>query len=158
MIALLFAGCTKNLVSYSTSTRQDEETEKTIQFTLSSKMDIVLERAMSESETKVDKGVLVIKNGKKINQVIIPGGTKGAIINRLGDIVWVSFEKDDNLWLPFQESANKKNDYVLISPDSLKYGDETYGITSGRFSQILFDLQKINKKNKQKHFAKGRKV
>lgn len=161
MFALLFVtGCSSNLVPYSTSNRLDDEIERKIQFRLAKDVDIILERVMSESETKVSNGTVFIRNGKKINQIIFPGGTKCVIINRLGDIIWISLEKSDDLWLPFEESADKKNTYTLISSDSLKYGDDEkrYGIVSGKYSQIICNMEKSDPIKKHRHFAKGRKV
>ncbi len=166
-LALGFSSC-KNLVPYSNNLRDqfnlNESQIRKIQFYVSS--DIILQREMSSANTKVESGKIKMVNGRRVQEIIIPVGTKGVLtdIPRENKML-VSFEIDDNHYLSFGVNPNANNHYTLLASNwngsigTVTYAGEKYETNpESKFSQLMVDLRKIQNMETKQRVAKGRKV
>lgn len=167
ILALSFGSC-KNLVPYSNNLRDqfnlNEQQIRKIQFYVST--EIVLQREVSSANTKIESGKIKMLNGRKVQEIIIPVGTKGVLtdIPRENKLL-VSFELDDNHYLSFGVNPNANNHYTLLasswngSVGTVTYAGEKYQANpESKFSQLMVDLRKIQKLQTKQRVAKGRKV
>ncbi|MCW5907487.1 MAG: hypothetical protein KIS94_06485 [Chitinophagales bacterium] len=166
-IAVLFASC-KNLVPYTNSMKQQygwsNEEVKKIQFYVSH--DIVLQRDHTQGSTEIVHGKIKTVKGKKIEEIIIPRGTKGVVtqIPRENKLL-VSFEMSDDYYLSFGVNPNMGDKYVLLASEwnngvgKVTYsGREYWTDPDSKYAYLLVDLRKIQKLELKQRVAKGRKV
>lgn len=166
-IAAFISSC-KNLVPYTDALRQQHSWSdaqvKKIQFYTS--REIVLQRQLSTDETVIDGGKIKIKDGKKIEEIIIQRGTPGvAIAIPSKDRIEVSFEKDDNHYLRFGVNPNAGTKFALLASEwnngigKVNYSGKTYYTSpDAAFAVLMVDLRKLEKTELNQRVAKGRKV
>lgn len=167
-IAVLTLGSCKNLVPYTdalkTKYNLSDEQLKHLQFYVSSP--IILQRKLTaENSTQITSGKIKIVNGEKVEEVVVPVGTKGVLAKNDNGKFEVSFEKDDTYYLRFGTNPNRYESYVLLASDwHGKVGTVTYAgnkyVTSPESADavLLIDLHKISSYQKDARIAKGRKV
>ncbi|HLP50142.1 MAG TPA: hypothetical protein VK154_04620 [Chitinophagales bacterium] len=166
-IAFAFSSC-KNLVPYTDSMKKKynwgESEIKRIQFYVSH--DIVLHREAQKGSTDIEKGVIKNVRGRKVDEIIIPAGTKGIVteIPKESKLL-VSFETGDDRYLSFGVNPNASDRYVLLASDwknemgKVHYaGDEYYTDPDSKYASLLVDLRKIEKMEVKQRIAKGRKI
>ncbi len=165
--SLSLAAC-KNLVPYTDALRQNHNWSdaqiKKIQFYTS--REIVLQRQLSQDETVIQGGKIKIKDGRKIEEIIIQRGTPGiAIAVPSKDRIEVSFEKDDNHYLRFGINPNAGTKFTLLATDwnngigKVNYSGKTYYTSpDAAYTILMVDLRKIQKTELNQRVAKGRKV
>lgn len=165
--AILFASC-KNLVPYTNNMKQqygwNNEDVKKIQFYVSH--DIVLQRDHTQGSTEIVHGKIKTVKGKKIEEIIIPSGTKGVVTQiPREDKLLVSFEISDNYYLSFGVNPNMNGKYVLLASEwnngigKVTYsGREYYTDPDSKYAYLLVDLRKILKEERKQRIASGRKV
>jgi hypothetical protein len=166
-IAILFSSC-KNLVPYTDSMKKkygwNEDQIKRIQFYVSH--DIVLHRELTKGSTEIVQGKIKTIHGSKVDEIIIPTGTKGVVteIPRENKLL-VSFELGDDHYLSFGVNPNASDKYVLLATDwknemgKVHYaGNEYYTTPDSKYAYLLIDLRKIENSELRQRVAKGRKV
>lgn len=170
-IFMLFvlASCSPRLSYFTEDLREKEKwTEddiSRIQFYTSG--DIVLTRFLTDGETTIQSGKIIMKNGKKIERVIIPQGTPGALVfmpreNRFG----ISFEESaSESYLMFGPNPKFENRYALLAQDwtrntgKVHYHGKVYDVDAGSaFASLMVDLSSIGKTESQTRTLPGRKV
>jgi len=166
-IAFLFSSC-KNLVPYTDAMKKKynwgENEIKRIQFYVSH--DIVLHREATKGSTNIVKGTIKNIRGSKVEEIIIPAGTKGAVTEIPNDKkLLVSFEMKDDSYLSFGVNPNAGDKYVLLASDwknemgRVHYaGNEYYTDPDSKYASLLVDLRKIENMEVKQRVAKGRKV
>ena len=167
-LAVMTLGSCKNLVPYTDALKSKynltDDQLKHLQFYLSSP--VVLQRKITDqNNTLVYGGKVKIINGEKIEEVVVPTGTKGVLVKDDSGKFEVSFEKDDTYYLRFGTNPNRYESYVLLASDwHGKIGTVTYAgnkyVTSPESADavLLIDLHKISNYQKDSRVAKGRKA
>lgn len=162
-----FSAC-KNLVPYSNALREQngwsDAQVKKIQFYTS--REIVLQRQLSQGETVISGGKIRMKDGKKIEEIIIQRGTPGIATSIPSkDRIEVSFEKDDNHFLRFGINPNANKKFTLLASEwnngigKVSYNNQAYYTSpDAAFTALLVDLRKIQKTELNQRVAGGRKV
>lgn len=162
-----FSAC-KNLVPYSNALREQngwsDSQIKKIQFYTS--REIVLQRQLSQGETIISGGKIKMRDGKKIEEIIIHRGTPGIAISIPSqDRIEVSFEKDDNHYLRFGINPNAEKKFTLLASEwnnrigKVNYNNQTYFTSpDAAFTALMVDLRKIQKTEFNQRVAGGRKV
>lgn len=167
VLSVVLFSC-KNLVPYSDSLRQQygwsDAQVKKIQFYTS--REIVLQRQLSKDEIVIEGGKIKIKDGKKIEEIIIQRGTPGvAVAIPSKDRIEVSFERDDNHYLRFGVNPNAGTKFVLLASEwsngigKVNYNGKTYYTSpEAAYAVLMVDLRKIEKTELNQRVAEGRKV
>jgi hypothetical protein len=167
-LALMTLGSCKNLVPYTDALKSkynlSDEQLKHLQFYVSSP--IVLQRKITaENSTQVTAGKIKIVNGEKVEEIVVPVGTKGVLVKNDSGKFEVSFEKDDTYYLRFGTNPNRYESYVLLASDwrgkvgTVTYaGNKYYTSPESADAILLIDLHKISSYQKDARVAKGRKV
>jgi hypothetical protein len=167
-LALMTLGSCKNLVPYTDALKSkynlSDEQLKHLQFYVSSP--IVLQRKITaENSTQITSGKIKIVNGEKVEEIVVPVGTKGVLVKNDSGKFEVSFEKDDTYYLRFGTNPNRYESYVLLASDwrgkvgTVTYaGNKYYTSPESADAILLIDLHKISSYQKDARVAKGRKV
>ncbi|HQW13016.1 MAG TPA: hypothetical protein PK076_10210 [Saprospiraceae bacterium] len=130
---LLFTACstsTRTVFSqkfYKNSGLSAEDLKK-VQFYVD--RDIILERSIDQGSTMIEGGKVLIKGGKKIQEVIIRSGTKGVLTYMpKDDRMGISFDaKNADNYLMFGPNPKNNNRYTLLAENWNKnYGVISYG-------------------------------
>lgn len=166
-IALTFSSC-KNLVPYTDAMKKKfnwgESEIRRIQFYLS--REIVLQRQITNGSTEIVQGKIKSVKGKKVDEIIIPAGTKGVVTDiPRQDKLLVSFEVGDDHYLSFGVNPNATEKYMLLASDwknemgRVHYaGNEYYTDPDSKYAYLLVDLRKVEDMRIKQRVAKGRKV
>lgn len=161
-------GSCKNLVPYTDSLKTkynlSDEQLKHLQFYVSNP--IVIQRKLTaENNTQVTAGKIKVVNGEKVEEVVIPTGTKGVLVKNDNGKFEISFEKDDTYFLRFGTNPNRYDSYVLLASDwhgkigTVTYaGNKYYTAPESADAVLLIDMHKISSYQKDARVAKGRKV
>lgn len=167
-LALMTLGSCKNLVPYTdalkTKYNLSDEQLKHLQFYVSSP--VVLQRKITaENNTQITAGKIKIVNGEKVEEVVVPIGTKGVLVKDDNGKFEISFEKDDTYYLRFGTNPNRYDSYVLLASDwhgkvgNVTYaGNKYYTSPESADAVLLIDMRKISSYQKDSRVAKGRKA
>jgi hypothetical protein len=167
-LILMTLGSCKNLVPYTdaikTKYNLTDEQLKHLQFYVSDP--IVLQRKITaENSTQVTEGKIKIVNGEKVEEIVVPTGTKGVLVKNDAGKFEISFEKDDSYYLRFGTNPNRYQSYVLLASDwkgkigTVTYaGNKYYTSPESADAVLLIDLRKISNYQKDARVAKGRKA
>jgi len=140
-----------------------EDDLKRIQFYLSS--DIILYREASSDQVGISEGKIIIRDGRKLEEIIFKKGTPGLMLfspkeNRFA----ISFDENDK-YLMFGPNEKVGGRFVLLAKDWKKrtgkvtYGGETfYTSSASAFSALLVDLDNVGRTNYKVKKVKGRTV
>ena len=167
-LALMTLGSCKNLVPYTDALKSkynlSDEQLKHLQFYVSSPI-VIQRKVTAENNTQIDAGKVKIVNGEKVEEVVVPVGTKGVLVRNDNGKFEISFEKDDTYYLRFGTNPNRYDSYVLLASDwQGKVGTVTYAgnkyYTTGESADavLLIDIRKISSYQKESRIAKGRKA
>lgn len=164
----LLSSCGPTLKPFTKSLYEEydwsERDLQNVQFYLSN--DIVLTRKATGYETSIKEGKIRVKEGKKVEKVVIKRGTPGVIVfipkkNRFA----VSFDKDDNKFLMFGPDRKAQGRFVLLAQDweknrgELTYNNERYFTTSeSALAHLMVDIKAAAKVRYSKEKATGRTV
>ncbi|MBK7337518.1 MAG: hypothetical protein IPJ00_15735 [Saprospirales bacterium] len=169
LAALTLSSCSPRL-SYFTQdlvkeNNWSEEELKQIQFYLSNS--IVLRREANSGDSQIREGGIRIRNGRKVEEIVIPAGTPGVFLfrpkeNRLA----VSFEKSgDKRFLMFGPNPKISGRYVLLAAEWKKrQGQVTYdGSTwwvddESAIAALMVDLKRSRQVSVKSRVAPGRTV
>ena len=135
-----------------------------IQFYLS--QEVTLKRQKVDDDTEIKEGEVQMKSGRQIEEVVIPKGTPGVLIEIPSkNLFHISFDTDDNKYLVFGPNINRGNKYVILAKNwrnrvgQLKYDRKTYTIDSNSaLASILVNVKKLRSIQKTTKKAKGRKL
>lgn len=163
----LLSAC-KNLVPYTDAMKKKygwtEEQIKRIQFYVSH--DVVLHREAVKGSTDIVQGKIKTIHGSKVEEIVIPAGTKGVVTEIPNDKkLLVSFEVGDDHYLSFGVNPNASDKFVLLASDwknemgKVHYaGNEYYTDPDSKYASLYVDLRKIENMEVKQRVAKGRKV
>ncbi|MCS6819141.1 MAG: hypothetical protein RMJ53_03255 [Chitinophagales bacterium] len=158
----------KNLVPYTESLRQkynwNENQIKKIQFYNSRQ--IILQRQLEKDEIAIEGGKIKIRDGKKIEEIIIKRHTPGVAVSIPSrDRLEISFEKDDNHYLRFGVNPNEGKKFSLLASEwnngigKITYHGKTYYTSpDAAYVFLMVDLRKIDRIELNQRVARGRKV
>jgi hypothetical protein len=118
-----------------------------------------------KSNKSTEKGSLNVNVDKAVDQVIIKRGTKGRIVEDLGNEKYaVSFEPDESKVLVYGKQTRFGVYYLQAlewdnGRGKVQYGDQFYFTNAGadQFS-LLFNINKSLEENREVRVAKGNKV
>lgn len=135
-----------------------------IQFYVSK--DIVLTRVLNDGETSISEGKIRIKNGQRIERVLIQEGTPGVLVlmpkqNRFA----ISFESDDEAYLMFGPNPKYYDRYALLAQDwdktkgKVHYRGNIYTVSSeSAFASLMVDMRQFGESQYSRRTLPGRKV
>jgi hypothetical protein len=164
----LLTACTP---TYTYFTRDLYEQEKwsredimRIQFYLSK--DIVLTRTITAAETSIAEGTIKVKNGERIEQVIIRSGTPGVLVLMpREDRFAISFEEDNEAYLMFGPNPKFGDRFALLAQEwdqdygQVHYKDKIYYVdAASAYSSLMVDLRKEGESKYETRNVPGRKV
>ena len=166
----LFTSCAPKLTPFTQRLYEEQQWSddelKKIQFYTSD--DIVLYRELSKGESKIVSGEIKIRNGKKVDEVVIKEGTPGVLIFRpREDKFAISFEaNNDDRFLIFGASAKRGGQYRLQAKGWKKrrdgqvtYEGKNYYTTSeSAYATLMVDLKRVRSTEVRSRVAKGRKI
>lgn len=168
MAVLTLGSCTARLTPYTSRLHQeiglDEYGLKQVQFYVSK--DVTLTRDMGESETEVSGGRIKMVNGRRVEEVVIPAGTPGVLMElpETGQLA-ISFEANSTDYLLFGSNAQQGGAYSLMAKDwthrigKVLYGGRIYRTTpESAGALLLVDVRKLNKLDVHSRTATGRRV
>jgi hypothetical protein len=158
----------KNLVPYTDAVRTKynltDDQLKRLQFYVSSPV-VIQRKLTADNNTLIYGGKIKVINGEKIEEVVVPTGTKGVLVRNDNGKFEISFEKDDTYFLRFGTNPNRYDSYVLLASDwrgkigTVTYaGNKYYTAPESADAVLLIDLHKISNYQKDARVAKGRKV
>lgn len=136
---------------------------KRVQFYLSK--DIVLRREASRASSRIEEGTIKIRDGQKVEEVVIRSGTPGVLVfmpkeNRFA----ISFE-DDNKFLMFGPNPKAGDRYVLLASDwnnrqgKVSYGDGKYWVDANNgIASLMVDLKRVRNTSVKSRTVDGRKI
>lgn len=169
IFALLISACSPQLSPFTQDLYKEvgwsESELKQIQFYLSGP--IVLQRTLSGGESTITEGKIKLVNGRKVEEVVIPGGTPGVVLfTPKSDRFAVSFEDEgQDLYLMFGPNPNIGNKYALLAKEwhkkvgKVSYNGKEYDVdAASAYSTLMVDLRKIRETEYQTRRAEGRKV
>ena len=141
-----------------------EDELKHIQFYLSK--DVVLRRNLSRGESVIEGGKIRIKEGQRIEEVVIREGTPGVLVFMpKEERMAISFENGKDKFLMFGPHPKWNGRYMLLGSEWDKYAGKvtyqgkTYTTSSNSaYAGLLVDLDKVSQVTRERHTAAGRKV
>ncbi len=137
---------------------------KRIQFYTS--RDIILHRELSRGETVIDGGKIVMKEGRRVEEVVIREGTPGVLqFMPKPDRMAISFDRGNDRYLMFGTNPRSDGEYMLLGSSwdkysgTVTYRGKTYNTSSqSAFAGLLVDLEHIDEVSLARHTAPGRTV
>lgn len=170
LLIFIFASCTTT--KYTPFTEElkkdqrwsDKDLQK-IQFYVS--QDIVLFRKHSSGESDIVNGKIVMKDGQKIEEVVIRRGTPGQLVyNPKHDRFGISFEeKGEENFLMFGPKTEGRGPYMLLAKEwgdnngLITYGEKTYRTRAGSaYASLMVELEKIRRVEIDRKEARGRSI
>lgn len=167
VIALAITSCGPKLVPFTGEfeykTGLNKEQLKHVQFYNSGP--IVLFREINDNTTQILRGEIIMRNGKQLEQVVIPPHTPGVVINSSRERLGVSFEKGTDRYLVFGRNPRRANAYTLLAKDwvnslgSVEYDGKEFKVNTTSASTYLIVNTKVLKDlDVSSRTAKGRTV
>ena len=119
-LAGFMSSCAPQLSPYTTRLHTemnlDEYTLKQVQFYVSK--DVTLHRDVGDSDTEISNGRIKMVNGRMVEEVIIPSGTPGVLIQMPNsDKLGISFEASTDDQLLFGASPEQAGAFSLMAKD-----------------------------------------
>lgn len=142
-----------------------EQDLKQIQFYIA--RDLVLTRRLNSGEASISKGKIFIKDGQKIEQIVIKNGTPGILLFiPKEDRFAICFDKESSdKFLMFGPNPKVKSRFVLLGKEwdihsgKISYNGQIYDTsTESSFNLLLINLKRAKEFNRTTEIAKGRKV
>jgi len=161
------SSCGPQMVPFTTDveyqTGLNKEQLKNVQFYNSNP--IVLYREVNNNTTEVYRGEIKMKNGKQVEQIVIPPNTPGVVVNGDGQRLGVSFEKGTDRYLVFGRNPKQSNAYTVLAKDwnngigSVQYDGREYRInTQSASTYLIVNIKRLKDLKVNSRVAKGRKV
>lgn len=168
-VLVLLSSCGAKLTPFTQQLYEEQEWSdaelKRIQFYTSE--DIVLIRELTKGDSEIVSGEIKIRNGKKVDEVVIKKGTPGVLLFRpKEDKFAISFEAEkDERFLVFGASKKRRGQYRLQAKDwnrnygKVKYEGKIYRTNSqSAYATLLVDLKRVRKTDVRSRVAKGRTI
>ena len=169
LTALSLTSCSPTLSYFTQDLRKEnnwsDDELKQIQFYLSNS--IVLRREANSGDSQILEGEIRIRNGRKVEEVVIPAGTPGVFLfspkeNRMA----VSFEKTGNdRYLMFGPNPKINGRYVLLAAEwDKRQGKVTYDGSAwwvdeeSAIAGLMVDLKRSRQVSVKSRVAQGRTV
>jgi hypothetical protein len=161
----------EGLVPFTRELNQKLEKEnidlKQVQFYIDQKL--VLSRILGDQKVEVTSGVVKLKNGKYINEVIVPAFTPGICDGIENERLMISFEKGNNNLAFGPGSGDTYNQYVLygtdwrngtaaVTFDSNKFRAHCGSCQDVAFVKLFVRKSEIDKIGRKTRVLKGRTV
>ncbi|GJM28337.1 MAG: hypothetical protein DHS20C17_09720 [Cyclobacteriaceae bacterium] len=136
---------------------------KTVQFFNSGP--IVLYREINNNITEVLRGEIKMKNGRQVEQIVIPPNTPGVVVSGNEQRLGVSFEKGTDRYLVFGRNPKKSNAYTVLAKNwkngtgTVQYDGEEYKIsTQSASTYLVVNMKRFKDLKVSSRTAKGRSV
>lgn len=168
-IAFTMASCSPQYSYFTKDLYEKQEWTKDdimrIQFFVSK--DIVLTRSIEAGETSISEGKIRIKNGRRVEQVVIKAGTPGVLVLMpKEDRFAISFEESDNeAYLMFGPNPKYYDRFALLAQDwnrtdgKVHYRDKVYDVdASSAYASLMVDLRREGENQYQTRRVEGRTV
>lgn len=149
----LFASCTPRFTYFTENLYEkqkwSESDIKRIQFYVSK--DIVLTRSLSSKDkTQITNGKITIRDGRKVEQVVIKARTPGVVVLMPNeDRFAVSFENEDDAYLMFGPNPKYYDRFALLAQDweknsgKIHYKGQLYNVDSdAAYAALMVDLRR----------------
>lgn len=167
VLALFLTSCGPKLVPFTGNveleTGLNKEQLKQVQFYNSGP--IILTREINNNTTEVIKGEIKMKNGKQLEQIVIPPNTPGVVINGNSQRLGVSFESGTDRYLVFGQNRHQSNAYTLLAKDwqngigSVEYDGKQFKVnTVSAATYLIVNIKRLRDLKVSSRTAKGRAV
>ncbi|MEO6190556.1 MAG: hypothetical protein ABIO44_09625 [Saprospiraceae bacterium] len=153
---------TKEIIS---ENKWNEAELKKIQFYIAK--DLILTRRLSSGESNISGGKILIKDGEKIEQVVIKNGTPGVLLFMpKEDRFAICFDKESTeKFLIFGPNPKVRSRFVLMGKEwdlrsgKVSYNGKVYDTsTESAFNSLLVNLKRAKNLDQSLEVAKGRKI
>jgi hypothetical protein len=148
-------------VEYETGLNKDQL--KNVQFYNSAP--IILYREVNNNITEVLRGEIKMKNGRQVEQIVIPPNTPGVVVNGNAERLGVSFEKGGDRYLVFGKNPLQSNAYTILAKDwknsvgVVQYDGNEYNIsTQSASTYLIVNVKRLRDLKVSSRTAKGRSV
>ena len=165
----LLASCTPSYTYFTQGLYEQEKWSQDdimrIQFYLSK--DIVLTRTITAAETSIAGGTIKVRNGERIEQVVIKYGTPGVLVLMpREDRFAISFDEADNeAYLMFGPNPKYGDRYALLAQEwdhdfgQVHYKDKIYTVDAqSAFASLMVDLRREGERKYETKNLPGRTV
>src|SRR4030095_14374833 len=152
IFVFFFTACSPQYTYFTKSLYEQEKWSEEdimrIQFFISE--DIVLSRYLSEGETSISEGKIIIVEGRKVQQVVIEAFTPGVLVFMPEtDRFAISFEEGDNdAYLMFGPNLKYEERFALLAQDwaeesgTVHYKGQPYEVdVNSAFAALMVDLK-----------------
>ncbi len=165
---IFLSGCSPTLSTFSERLYEDggwsEQELKDIQFYTSD--NIILRRQIRSGNSEIVDGEIKMRNGRKVEEIIIKKGTPGVFVKKTSDKnMAISFESGKNKFLVFGPNKKIGGRYALKANDwernrgKVNYAGKTFVFTVvDDIPMLQVDLKNKTKITRKSRVAKGRKV
>lgn len=143
----------------------DERDLSRIQFYLSD--DIVLERQIRDRKSKIERGEIIMRDGRELERLVFPKGTQGTMVRMISsDKMAVSFEpgKDDR-FLVFVPHPKRNNTFILSAQNwqkgqgQMNYAGQTYFTVPGSgLAALMVQVKGKSSQNVKQKTVEGRSI
>lgn len=167
-ISMLLISCSPRYTYFTESLYEKQKWSsddlQRIQFYVSE--DIVLSRSVSDNDSKITEGKIVIVNGKRVQQIVIKERTPGVLVLMpKEDRFAISFEDDDNAYLMFGPNPKYHERFALLAQDwerergKVHYKGQLYNVdNSSAFAALMVDLRREGQNEYETRRVQGRTV
>jgi hypothetical protein len=155
-VGLGLSGCKSDFTSTLRKDFQNEKVEmEKIQFYNSAK--ILLGREMSIEERKASAEGEYLKKTEDILYVVkIKCNTPGLCVKEDNDVLRISFEDDDNKYLPFRFRNGLY--YLDVNNGKVEYNKQLYRVIKGDTSYLKIMISESDIDKKRQHTAGGKRL
>lgn len=168
LVLMSLVACSPSYKPFTTNLQSSqgwsENDLKKIQFYTS--RDIILQRELSSGESVIDGGKIILREGRRIEEVVIPERTPGVLeFMPRTDRMAVSFERGKDRFLMFGPNPNSDGKYMLLGSSwdrnsgTVSYQGKSYSTSSrSAYANLMVDLERASKVTTARHTASGRTV
>ena len=167
VFALFITSCGPKLVPFTgdfeLETGLNKEQLKKVQFYNSGP--IFLIREINNNTTEIIRGDIKMKDGKQLEQIVIPPNTPGVVINSNPQRLGISFESGTDRYLVFGQNPHQSNAYTLLAKDwknsigSLEYDGKQFRVnTETAAIFLMIKVKRLKDLKAHSRTAKGRTV
>jgi hypothetical protein len=167
LAALYLASCGPKLVPFTGEIEHEtglsKDQLKYVQFYTSGP--IILFREINNNTTQVIRGEIKMKNGKQVEQIVIPPNTPGIVVNSNPERLGVSFEKGTDRYLVFGRNPRQSNAYTVLAKDwknsigTVDYDGKEFKVNTESASvHLIVNIKRMKDLDATSRTAKGRTV
>ncbi len=126
---------------------------------------IFLIREINNNTTEIIRGEIKMKDGKQLEQIVIPPNTRGVVINSNSERLGISFESGTDRYLVFGQNQHQSNAYTILAKDwknnigTVQYDGRDFRINTETANiHLMVNVKRLKSLKVHSRTAKGRSV